>query len=367
MAVRVPHGHIGVVTPPPLVIVNTARSLLDRHAGGRVLIVPDGDADGLTSAALAWRHVLACGGTPQVLHPARGEHAHSPVVRQAIAHAGADLVLVLDQGSRAGTIAPGTPTLVIDHHRARGVPDGAVFVSGADRDDIASTSELAWRVFDGQVHLAEHAWIGALGALADGGRTALSRWAGFQIGTKKALSGASSRINAANRSAGFEVGVAFRALLSARSASDIVEGRSREARRLDELRLEVQAEVDRCSRTAPKVSGRFALILFRSGARVHPLVAQRWTQRLRDRVVIAANGGFLPGRVNFAMRSALDVDLLELLQRFNFPSELEVGHGHRKATGGSLPDDLFSGFVTALGFTPPPGFLTRSEVAGTPV
>lgn len=109
MAVRAPRGHIDVVTPPPLATLNTARSLLDRRAGGRVLIVPDGDADGLTSAALAWHHILARGGTPQILCPARGQYAHPPAVRQAIAKVAADLVLVLDQGSREGAIAHRVP------------------------------------------------------------------------------------------------------------------------------------------------------------------------------------------------------------------------------------------------------------------
>ena len=47
---------------------------------------------------------------------------------------------------------------------------------------------------------------------------------------------------------------------------------------------------------------------------VHPLVAVRWMRRLRDLVVIAANDGYRPGRVNSAMRTTADVNLVDLLR-----------------------------------------------------
>ena len=59
---------------------------------------------------------------------------------------------------------------------------------------------------------------------------------------------------------------------------------------------------------------------------VHPLIAQRWTGRLRKndkggklQMVMCANEGYLPGRVNFAARSAAagggaKVDLIQMLK-----------------------------------------------------
>ena len=92
------------------------------------------------------------------------------------------------------------------------------------------------------------------------------------------------------------------------------------------------------------------LIRFASGYQVHPLVATRWSRRLAPAVVIAANEGFLAGRVNFAARCGEAIDLLQWLRGLPFtPSaEAEYGNGHPRATGGSLPLAEFELFVDAL-------------------
>jgi hypothetical protein len=97
------------------------------------------------------------------------------------------------------------------------------------------------------------------------------------------------------------------------------------------------------------------LIRFASGAQVHPLVAIRWSHRLRPRIVIAANDGYLPGRTNFAVRSAGDIDLLAWLRARPFrPSpRSEYANGHARATGGSLSTIDFDRFLTAIGFRAP--------------
>jgi single-stranded-DNA-specific exonuclease len=116
------------------------------------------------------------------------------------------------------------------------------------------------------------------------------------------------------------------------------------------MRLAVAAETDRCSRVAPKVMGDAAVIRFSSGAQVHPIVAIRWARRLHDRIVIAANDGYLPGRTNFAIRSAGDVDLIAWLRDRPFtPRDPgEFANGHRRATGGSLSHADFERLVEVL-------------------
>ena len=108
---------------------------------------------------------------------------------------------------------------------------------------------------------------------------------------------------------------------------------------------------DRLARVAPKIAGNVALIRFTSGAQVHPLIATRWAPRLAPKVVIAANDGYLPGRVNFAMRSASKIDLLAFLRELPIGKvEGEFANGHARATGGSIPPADFERLVTALGF-----------------
>ena len=118
---------------------------------------------------------------------------------------------------------------------------------------------------------------------------------------------------------------------------------------LDEAKRECKSELDRAMRTAPVVGEDIALLRFSSRCQVHPLVARTWARRLAPRVVVAANDGYLPGRVNFAMRGG-EGSLLALL-RSALPEDVvgEVAHGHDRATGGSLPPEDFERVMGALG------------------
>ncbi len=316
-----------------------------------MLIVPDGDADGLSSGVIAWRAVERLGAVPCVLHPERGEHVHTPRIQRRISALRPDLVLVLDMGSRAGAIAEGIPTVILDHHVPAGLPPGAILVSAAGRDEETATSALTWDVLGGVagVELAGLEWLRAFGLAGDLGVDRAMKEASVP-GTRKALSTAVALVNAANRSASRDIEAAFRALLDAKGPDDIAAQRVPTAKRLAAMREEVNAEVTRCSRTPPRFAGEFALLLFASGARVHPLVATRWTRRLSESVVIAANVGYLPGRVNFAMRSAKERDLISLLRGFRLPEGEEVAHGHARATGGSLPVPDFVDLLGQMGF-----------------
>jgi single-stranded-DNA-specific exonuclease len=67
--------------------------------------------------------------------------------------------------------------------------------------------------------------------------------------------------------------------------------------------------------------------------------------------VIAANDGYLPGRVNFAMRTASTTDLLAFLRGLGLGEvEGEFANGHPAATGGSVPPAEFARLLRALGF-----------------
>jgi len=83
-------------------------------------------------------------------------------------------------------------------------------------------------------------------------------------------------------------------------------------------------------------------------------MAARWKARLAGKIVLVANEDFLPGRVNFVVRSTRKIDLLAWLR------ELPLGdvgpdfaRGHPAATGGSLTHEAFDRLLAALG--PPRG------------
>lgn len=122
--------------------------------------------------------------------------------------------------------------------------------------------------------------------------------------------------------------------------------------RVTQARQVVRAETDRCARTAPVAGDGVALLRFSSRAQVHPLVAIRWARRLRPRIVVAANDGYLPGRVNLVVRcDDREIDLLQWLRTRPFvPSdEGEYANGHARATGGSLSLADFARFLAAIG------------------
>ena len=63
--------------------------------------------------------------------------------------------------------------------------------------------------------------------------------------------------------------------------------------------------------------------------------------------MIAANAGYIPGRVNFAVRGG-NGDLRALL-RAALPDERgEFAHGHDRATGGSLTPESFEKMIKSL-------------------
>ena len=140
---------------------------------------------------------------------------------------------------------------------------------------------------------------------------------------------------------------ALRVLERAEDVQDIAQRRVPGVEQLEAYRQAVQAEVSRCSRVAPQMLGDVALIRFGSRAQVHPLVATRWSSRLAPAIVLAANDDFMPGRVNFALRTASATNLLQWLRALPFtPSpEAEYANGHARATGGSLPAADFEHFV----------------------
>ena len=342
--------------PADAAAIDAARAFVRRTSGTVTVIACDADVDGLTSAVILERAVKAVGGSPHVLPVRRGEHAHHPRMKERIQALRPQHLVVLDMGSRPQVILPGLPTLVVDHHHAaNGLPPGAVVVNGYDRAPVAPTSVLAYVVCRTIPGLDTAAWLGALGAVGDLGSAAAFRGLlGIRAGGAR-WSRAASLINAARRADTPDPAVALDALRHAGSVDDITSGRLSETALLERYRAQVQDEIGRCARVAPRIAGNVALVRFSSGAQVHPIVATRWARRLAPRIVIAANDGYLPGRTNFAVRSGTGIDLVAWLRALPFePAEdAEYAHGHARATGGSLSPSDFEAFLASVGFSRP--------------
>lgn len=319
------------------------------------------DADGVSAGAILGRALERAGyGPVDVQVIGRGASAWSPATREALASRKPGGIVVTDLGVQAGDIVPGVPTVLVDHHVPRALPDsaGTTVISGHADLPIPTSSLLAHACAAALGEASDLAWLAGIGLVGDlGERGANSDFPDIMAPlrktyTAKALREAVSLLNAPRRSASGDAGPALRLLLRATGPKDIVEGTDPDAAALRTARIEVKAALDAARGVPPLFAGPVALILCRSLCQIHPLLAQSWTGRLRWQVVIGANLGFRPGHVHFAVRSASGQDLIAFL-RARAPElgpDDQFAQGHRRATGGQIRVDTWNRFVRELGF-----------------
>jgi len=175
------------------------------------------------------------------------------------------------------------------------------------------------------------------------------------------LKEATTLINAVRRSSHYAPDVAARVLLTHNSPRAIVSGDDADIQVLRAAREEVKIAMDEGKKAAPVFAGKVALIRVHSACQIHPLIAQIWRSRLPKYIVIAANTGYMPGRVNFSARSGSDLNVLEFLRGITIPEgEGHFGLGHNQASGGSLPVPRWNALLEQLGF-PPEVFATNPD------
>jgi single-stranded-DNA-specific exonuclease len=307
----------------------TAREPLRAALLSASFVVPHSDADGLAGAALALR--------------ARGERASDALLLgRGEVPWGRDFdapVALLDWGVRD----PAPPGVLVDHHAPEGTPDaGTLVLSGYGMTPERSTSALVRTLVPEQP-----AWLAAVGAVGDLGD------AGFALpecegAPKTAVRRLVPLVNAPRRLPDGPVRTALALLVEHDDPkAALADPRVRE---LEDARATWRAGFEQAVRTAPRVGADAAAIVFSSPFQVHPLVATTWARRLAPRVVLAANAGYLPGRVNFAVRGGPPGEDLRSLLRAALPGQGgEYAHGHDAATGGSLAPEDFSRLLAALG------------------
>ncbi len=326
----------------------------------RVAILCDGDVDGLGAGAVLW-HYLGRRGFEAArlvgLHVPKGGNAFTTPVGWLVASEQVAALFVLDLGIRDYEIVPGLPTLLVDHHRPEGLPPNSLALTGYLWRPVPTSSLLTFLLCNREDRVQDRAWVAAIGNLGDLGPEHPTMQAAIKLHKQKYIREATSLLNAAKRSSDPDraTPAAFRALRAATSARDLLETDSADLRLLRHFKAEVQAELNEAKRVAPRFSKteKVALLRFDSPARVQPLLAQSWRGRLPKYIVIAANGGYLPGKVSFSARTNLEVNLLDFLARHaeSFEGvEAEYGYGHDKATGGILSTANFDRFLTNMGF-----------------
>ena len=313
---------------------------------GQPLIMGHFDADGLAAVAILARSIPGSA----VRLVGKGETPWTPAIRSELEGQRPSAVVVTDLGVREGDILPGTPTCLIDHHVPTGTPGDALVISGNGCTPEPTSALLAWWACGCREELLWLAAIGLIGDMAeDKGFGELAK-AQDRYG-KTALRQAVSLINAPRRTAAADASPALALLMKCDNPKELMSGEHPETALLLAAKEEVKAAMDGAKRVAPKVRGEIALIPVDSACQIHPLIAQQWRTRLKDKVVIAANKAYRPGWVHFAARTGAGHDLIRFFaDRRPEGAGSEYGSGHKAASGGALKIPEWNRFISALGF-----------------
>lgn len=319
---------------------------------GPIVVLGHFDADGLAAIAILVRALRRAGRAAEPLVIGKSETPWDADVAARIVGLRPAGLIVADLGTRSEPVFDGCPTLVIDHHVPTGEPQGAITISGNGLDPEPTTALLAWWAAGTLGDQEDILWLAAIGLIGDmaGERgfpelaEAQARWG------KAALRDATSLVNAPRRTAVADAGPALRLLLEGDGPKRITKGEDADALALHAAKAEVRAAMEVAKRLPPSVAGDVALIALNSPCQIHPLIAQQWRGRLRDKIVIAANRGYRPGWVHFAARSASGRDLIAFLAEHRpVGADGRYGNGHAQATGGALPVALWNDFIAGLG------------------
>lgn len=337
----------------PADVAPAFRAALDRFdPGRRPLILGHFDADGLSAVAILARALDRAGRPAEIRVTGKGENPWSPVLRAELEERQPGGLIVTDLGIRQGDILPGLPTVLVDHHVPTGTPGEAAVISGNGWRPEPTSSLLAFWCAQALGDNDDLLWLAALGLIGDMAGEDFPQLADAQARYgKTALRDAVSLVNAPRRTARADASPALALLLRCGSPKDLLKGGHPETALLQAAKAEVAAELDAARRTPPKVRGDVALIRFSSPCQVHPLVAQAWRGRLRDKIVLAVNTGYRPGWIHFAARSATGTDLIRFLADHRPPGAgPEYGSGHAQATGGALRPAVWADFAARIGF-----------------
>jgi single-stranded-DNA-specific exonuclease len=326
-----------------------------RTFGPEPLLICHNDADGLSAGVILKAAMTRAGRPPSVRIVGKGENAYSDAFRQELAGLQIGGLVIADLGTAARLPREDVPAIVVDHHVPTGRPVNALTISGIADDPVPTSSLLAYRCAQSVGDAGDLLWLAAIGLIGD-----LADEAGFHEMAEArarygitALRKATSLVNAPRRTASGDASAAFDLLEKADGPKAVLSGAYPETGSLLAAKAEVAVALDEARKVAPKVVGDVAIIRFSSPCQIHPLVAQAWRGRLKDRLVIAANTGYREGWVHFAARTATDRDILRFLAEVRpAGADEQYGNGHRAASGGALRAKDWNEFVHALGFGP---------------
>ena len=325
-----------------------------------VLVMGHNDADGLSATVIFARALAGAGWNTQTRTLGRGENPWSPEISAELETENRGGLIVTDLGLRAGKIGPaGLPVAIVDHHVPQGFAGGAApnvettVITGFGLDPIPTSSLLAFQCVSALGDNTNLLWLAALGMIGD---MADKDFPELMAQAKPygitALRDAASLVNAPRRAASGDSSAALALLMKADGPKEVLSGSLPETAELLAAKEEVKAALEKAKRVPPKIVGDVALIQFSSPCQIHPLVAQSWRGRLKDKIVIAANTGYRPGWTHFAARTATGMDLIAFFAAHKpAGADEHYGGGHVQASGGALRPEQWKSFLGSIDAT----------------
>ncbi|KAI5820851.1 hypothetical protein BZA77DRAFT_239436 [Pyronema omphalodes] len=390
-----------LIWPAPPEQIEAAREFILEAAQpeSNVLLVPDRDTDGLSAGTIMSLTLRILSKKPLAsIHThfvQQGRNVFTEEERKLmttickekkITH-----MIILDQGSRRSPplldeTQVSTKVLIIDHHHSDYFPENATMVNACNHKPIATSSLLTY-VICKPLHKdieKETAWAAILGIFGDLGATtklvppypdelavAKKTYTAKHITDLVGLLNAPRRTPECNTIDAWELLQREPYQTPEVTPKMIMKGEWKEDK-LQKLRIasaRIKEEVEAWTRTAPQFSrdGKVCMIYIESGFQIHGIIAIRWASHMGNencKVVMCANGAYVKGRVNFSCRVARtrgkptvegqydDVDIIKMLKEFAAKDPwllenigTEFANGHKHASGGSLPKEVWEVFL----------------------
>ena len=347
--------------PDPTPNIDLARQSFRTFLGAtpkdkRIVCLHDTDADGI-AAGVVWQRAMQrieYSNCVRVV-PDRERNAWTPENQRRVREAKPETLFVLDLGNQPHDVVENVPTCFVDHHRPGQTRDDQTLISAYSWNPVPNTSLMVYDLFSDLADISDLDWIAAVGTFSD-----LGERAPFSLVettkkkyTAKWLKEATALVNATRRASVSDPEAGARALLQHSSPKELCLSDDSDVQQMKAAREEVKAAMTEAKKAAPVFAGQVALIRMNSRCQIHPLIAQIWRGRLPKYIVIAANEGYMDGRINFSCRSGNDTNVLQFLRGIELSDgEGNFGNGHDGASGGSLPPERWNELLGKMGFAP---------------
>jgi single-stranded-DNA-specific exonuclease len=263
----------------------------------------------LERARAALRQVPAGAPIGVALDPGPDALAAGAILAAAIERSGRVFVPVLPFRGEA----PGDPPFMarleaIGGPLAIGVGQSVILAPARGGEEIslsklagarAAAAALAFALGRAIADIEDRRWLVGLGELAAFGREVTRTGA-----SSSALAVALALVGAARRAANPDLATALGVLRGAPSPDPIADLATPEAEALARMRTEVALELRRARKAPIEHRGDLVIARIASPCAIHPLLAEALGERFSGRSTLVLNAGYVPGRVDVALRRA---------------------------------------------------------------